>query len=62
MLEISKKESIDQIYSQIEQELRSQYNIGYTPDRSGTTAVYHKIHLAAKDKNDLVQTREGYYD
>jgi hypothetical protein len=40
----------------------TQYNIGYTPDRSGTTAVYHKIHLAAKDKNDLVQTREGYYD
>ena len=62
MFEISKKQPIDQIYSQIEQELRNQYNIGYTPDRSGTTSAYHKIHLAAKDKNDVVQTRDGYYD
>lgn len=62
MFEISKKESADQIYSQIEQELRNQYSIGYTPDRAGTGAAYHKIHLAAKDKNDVVQTRDGYYD
>jgi len=62
MFEISKKQPIDQIYSEIQEELRNQYNIGYTPDRSGTTSGYHKIHLAAKDKNDIVQTRDGYYD
>lgn len=62
MFEISKKQPIDQIYSQIQEELRSQYNIGYTPDRTGGTSTYHKIRLAAKDKNDIVQTREGYYD
>ena len=38
------------------------YRIGYTPDRGGPTSPYHKIHLAAKDKNDVVQTRDGYYD
>lgn len=62
MFEISKKDPVDQIYSQIEQELRNQYNIGYTPDRNGNTSSYHKIHLAAKEKNDVVQTRDGYYD
>src|SRR5437763_483244 len=62
IFEISKKQPIDQIYSLIEQELRNQYNIGYTPDRGTTSSSYHKIHLAAKDKNDIVQTREGYYD
>lgn len=62
MFEISKKEAADQIYSQIEQELRNQYSIGYTPERGGATSAYHKIRLAAKDKNDVVQTREGYYD
>jgi VWFA-related protein len=62
MFEISKKQSVDQIYSQIEQELRNQYNIGYTPDHGGTASAYHKIHLAARDKNDVVQTRDGYYD
>ena len=62
MFEISKKDSVDQVYSQIEQELRNQYDIGYTPDRGGTTSAYHKIHLVAKDKSDVVQTREAYYD
>src|SRR5690349_17606147 len=62
MFEISKKQSADNIYSQIEQELRNQYSIGYTPERGGTSSAYHKIHLAAKDKNDVVQTRDGYYD
>lgn len=62
VFEISKKQTADEIYSQIEQELRNQYSIGYTPDRGGATSAYHKIHLAAKDKNDVVQTRDGYYD
>ncbi|HEU5233040.1 MAG TPA: VWA domain-containing protein [Terriglobales bacterium] len=61
MFEISKKQPIDQIYSQIEQELRNQYSLGYTPDHNGTES-YHKIHLASKEKNDIVQTRDGYYD
>jgi VWFA-related protein len=62
MFEISKKQPVDQVYSQIEQELRNQYSLGYTPDRNGTTSSYHKLHLAAKDKNEIVQTRDGYYD
>jgi VWFA-related protein len=62
MFEISKKQPIDQVYSQIEQELRNQYSLGYTPDRNGTTSSYHKVRLAAKDKSDIVQTRDGYYD
>ena len=61
MFEISKKRPIDEIYSQIEQELRNQYSLGYTPDHNGT-ASYHKIRLAAKNKNDIVQTRDGYYE
>src|SRR5579863_4285935 len=32
--EVSKKTPIDKIYEQIEEELRSQYNLGYTPDKS----------------------------
>jgi VWFA-related protein len=62
MFEISKKQPINQVYSQIQQELRNQYSLGYTPDRNGTPSAYHKVHLAAKDKNDIVQTRDGYYD
>lgn len=62
MFEVSKKQPIDEIYSQIEDELRHQYNLGYTPDRVGTgDSGYHKIQLTMKKKDLVVQTREGYY-
>jgi VWFA-related protein len=60
LFEVSKKEQVDQIYTEIAEELRSQYNLGYTPDRTNLTG-YHKIHLAAKQKDLLVRAREGYY-
>ncbi len=60
--EATKKEPVDQIYSQIEEDLRNQYNIGYTPDRAAdNTADYHKIVLTAKKKDMTVQARDGYY-
>jgi VWFA-related protein len=60
--EASKKDSVDKIYSQIEEELRNQYNLGYTPDRAGDMAAgYHKIQLTAKKKDLVVQARDGYY-
>ena len=62
MFEVSKKEPIDQIYNQIEDELRHQYNLGYTPDRAGAgDSGYHKIQLTMKKKDLVVQAREGYY-
>jgi VWFA-related protein len=63
LFEASKKLPVDEIYAQIEDELRSQYNLGYTPVRAeGTTgAGYHKIQLSTKKKDLVVQTRGGYY-
>ena len=62
LFEVSKKEPIDQIYSQITEELRNQYNLGYTPDRAASSAsIYHKIQVAAKQKDLIVQARDGYY-
>jgi len=62
LFEVSKKEPIEQIYAQIQDELRHQYNLGYTPDR-GTSAAgtYHRIQLSVKKKDLSVQTRDGYY-
>jgi VWFA-related protein len=62
MFEVSKKEPVAQIYAEIEEELRNQYSLGYTPDRgSGTESGYHKIQVAAREKDLVVQAREGYY-
>ena len=32
LFEVSKKESVDQIYAQIQEELRNQYSLGYSPE------------------------------
>lgn len=61
LFEVSKKETIDQIYSKIEDDLRNQYSIGYSPDKTDTSAGYHKIHLTTKQKDLTVQARDGYY-
>lgn len=60
--EVSKKMSIDDIYDQIQEELRNQYSIGYTPDQSqDASSSYRAIKVAAKDTKLVVQAREGYY-
>jgi VWFA-related protein len=58
--EVSKKLPIDKVFSEIEEDLRSQYSIGYTPDQAVNRA-YRRIHLSTKQKGLTVQTREGYY-
>ena len=59
--EVSKKESVGEIYSSIVEELRTQYSMGYTPDKDSAASGYHHVTLAVKGKDLTVQTREGYY-
>jgi VWFA-related protein len=59
--EVTKKETIDQIYAEIDEELRNQYALGYTPDKTAAAIGYHKIQLTTKQKDATVQTREGFY-
>ena len=59
--EVFKKRPLEQIYDQIQEELRNQYSLGYTPDRANAGAGYHKIRLKTKQKDLIVQTRDGYY-
>jgi VWFA-related protein len=60
LFEVSKKETVDKIYAQIEEELRNQYSLGYTPDKNAGPG-YHKIQLTTKQKDLVVQARDGYY-
>lgn len=58
----AKKGRIADDFSQIAEELRSQYRLGYTPDATITGDGYHQVDLRIPaQKNDKVQTRDGYY-
>jgi VWFA-related protein len=59
--EVSKKETIDKIYAALDEELHNQYSLGYTPDKSDTAVGYHQLHLTVKQKDLVVQTRDGFY-
>src|SRR5579862_380624 len=61
LFEVKKKLPIEEIYAQIEEELRNQYSLAYTPDRPGDDATYHLIHVTVNQKDLIVQAREGYY-
>jgi VWFA-related protein len=58
--EASKKQSLDEIYSSIEEELRNQYSLGFAPDKADT-AGYHKLLLKTKQNDTVIQTRVGFY-
>jgi len=56
----NKQEKLKQAFDQIQNELRSQYNIGYTPSNTKLDGTYRKIQI--KTKGDYkVQARQGYY-
>ena len=59
--EVSKKETLEKIYADLDEELHNQYVLGYTPDKPDATPGYHKLQLAVKQKDAQVQTREGFY-
>lgn len=58
--EVSKKKTVDEIYKQIEDELRNQYSLGYTSDQT-SGGGFRKIQVTVKQKGYTVQAREGYY-
>ena len=66
VFEVDKKQSVDQIYAQISEELRAEYRLGFTPDAVAAEDGYHQIVLTLtndtlKKKQPFVQTRDGYY-
>jgi allantoicase len=62
MFEVSEKQTFTAIYTQIADELRSQYRLVYTPDPAAAADGFHRIDLAlTKNKKLVVQTRDGYY-
>jgi VWFA-related protein len=59
--EVTKGQSIEAIYAEIEDALRNQYSIGYTPPRLEGDDKYHNIKLTANDRHLVANARAGYY-
>jgi VWFA-related protein len=59
--EVTKKQSIDQIFDVIQAELRGQYSLGYTSDVPVRISEFRKLQLTVKQKGLVVQARDRYW-
>jgi len=59
--EVSKRQSIEQIFGIIEQELRSQYSLGFVSDQPVRVSEFRTLQLATREKGLMVQTRDKYW-
>ncbi len=58
--EVGKKMPLEEIYRRIEEELRSQYSLGYAPGADARKG-YRQISVSVGKKDLVVHGREGYY-
>jgi VWFA-related protein len=56
-----KVEELDDSFRQINQELRSQYNIGYFSTNPRRDGSYRKIEIKVRERNLRLNFRKGYY-
>jgi VWFA-related protein len=62
VIEVGNKiEKLRQAFDQISQELRSQYNVGYTPTNTTRDGAFRKVEIKPKQAEYKVQARSGYY-
>ena len=59
--EVTKKQSIEHIFDGIQDELRSQYSLGYVSDEPVRVSEFRSIQLTAKQKGLVVQARDQYW-
>jgi VWFA-related protein len=56
----TKKDALERIYAEIEEELHNGYSLGFTPAKDDAVG-YHKLLLTTKQKDDQIHARDGFY-
>jgi VWFA-related protein len=61
MFKVDRHNSLDDVFRDLQDEMRSQYSIGYAPPNGKKDGAYHKIEIKVAEKDYKVQARKGYY-
>lgn len=61
VFEVSRKRTLRQIFDEIQNELRNQYSIGFSPEAGSSSSDLQEISLRTRRKGLKVQARTGYY-
>jgi VWFA-related protein len=58
---VDRKHSLADIFKELQEEMRSQYAIGYTPLNEKKDGSYRKLEVKLANKDLKAQARKGYY-
>lgn len=61
LFRVGRKTSLDDSFRQLQEELRNQYSIGYTPANQNKDGGFRKIEIRMRDKEWKTQARKGYF-
>lgn len=58
---VDRRNRLEDIYNIIQQEMRSQYAIGYASTNQAKDGTFRKLEIRSKNRDQKVQVRKGYY-
>ncbi len=58
---VDRKTTLDQVFKELQDEMRSQYSIAYTPTNAQKDGTYRKLEIKLSNKDYKPQARKGYY-
>jgi VWFA-related protein len=61
LFRVDRKHTLDDIFTQIQEEMRSQYSLVYTPENKTRDGSFRKVEVKTARKDLKVQVRKGYY-
>ncbi len=61
VFEVMQGHSLRQIYAEIAQDLRLQYQVGYVPPPDLKPGSYHRLELRPKDRRLTLEARKGFF-
>jgi VWFA-related protein len=59
--EVSKRQTIDHIFDMLQEDLRSQYSLGFVSDHPTEVSEFRRLQLTVKRPNLVVQSRDRYW-
>lgn len=61
LFRVDRRVTLDEAFRQIEEEMRSQYALSYTPSNPNKDGGYRKLEIRVQNKDYRVQARKGYF-
>ncbi len=61
VFKVDRKNPLEKIFTDLQEELRNQYAIGYTPTNAATDGSFRRIEVRTQRRDLKVQARKGYY-